>query len=158
MIRAAEISDAESLTRLSFESKGHWGYPASFFEAWSKELTITHEYINQNDVVVSEVDGTLVGYYSIVELKDNLDFSGIIIKKGFWLEHMFVEPQAIGKGIGRQLFNHLRQKCLKRGIVELGILSDPHAKGFYEKMGCIYLREYPSTIKHRTTPFLVLKL
>ncbi|WP_028582135.1 GNAT family N-acetyltransferase [Desulfogranum japonicum] len=158
MIRIAEISDAESLTKLSFESKGYWGYPTSFFEVWSKELTITPEYINQNDVVVYEVNGSLVGYYSIVELQDDLEVSGIIIKKGFWLEHMFIEPQTIGKGIGAQLFNHLRLRCLKRGIAELGILSDPHAKGFYEKMGCIYLIEYPSTIKNRTTPYLVLKL
>jgi len=37
---------------------------------------------------VSEVDGSIVGYFSIVELKDDLDFSGVIIKKGFWLEHI----------------------------------------------------------------------
>jgi len=37
---------------------------------------------------VSEVDGSIVGYFSIVELKDDLDFSGVIIKKGFWLEYI----------------------------------------------------------------------
>jgi ADP-ribosylglycohydrolase len=27
----------------------------------------------------------------------------------------------------------------------VGILADPNSRGFYEKMGCTYVREYPST-------------
>lgn len=159
MIRQAKISDAEFLTKLSFESKGYWGYPEAFFKVWSSELTITPGYITENDVVLYEIDGFIVGYYSIIELNKDIEVSSdVIISKGFWLEHMFIEPKNIGKGIGRNLFHYLRQRCSAKKITELGILSDPNACGFYENMGCAYVGEYPSTIKNRTTPHLVLKL
>ena len=45
-----------------------------------------------------------------------------------------------------------------KNIAKVGILSDPNAIGFHEKMGCMYVEEYPSTIKNRTTPHLVFKL
>ncbi len=158
MIRPARLAEAEALTKISFDSKGYWGYPKEFFDIWSSELTINSAYIENNDVFVFEEGGTIVGYYSLVELKDDLELSGIRIKKGFWLEHMFVLPASIGKGLGSKLFIHLREMCSKRNINEVGILADPHARGFYERMGCEYKGEYPSTINNRTTPFLLLKI
>jgi hypothetical protein len=56
------------------------------------------------------------------------------------------------------MFDHLRKMSCGRGIKELGILADPNSRGFYEKMGCEYKREYPSTVKNRTTPYLQLKI
>ena len=70
---------------------------------------------------------------------------------------MFIDPQKIGTGMGTKMFDHLRKRCVSRGINELNILADPNSKGFYEKMGCDYIGEYPSTIRNRTTPFLKLK-
>ncbi|MGD9009461.1 MAG: GNAT family N-acetyltransferase [Desulfobacteraceae bacterium] len=158
MIRSAKRSEAGILTKISFESKGHWGYPKAFFDLWTDELTISSDDIQNNDVFVVEKKNAIVGYYSIVELTDDIDVSGIRINKGFWLEHMFIEPSSIGKGIGTKMFDHLRDRCRSRGITELGILADPNSKGFYEKMGCEYKGEYPSSIKGRTTPLLRLKL
>jgi GNAT superfamily N-acetyltransferase len=158
MIRKAIIQEAEILTKISFGSKGYWDYPKEFYDIWSKELTISSDYIQDNDVFVFEKDGKILGYYSIVELKDNIEISGIRISKGFWLDHMFIEPRSIGKGIGTKMFFHLRKMCCSRGINELGILADPNSRGFYEKMGCEYKSEYPSTIKNRTTPYLQLKI
>ena len=158
MIRHARIHEAEILTKISFNSKAYWGYPKEFYNIWSNELTISSDYIQNNDVFVFENNGVIIGYYSIVELKNDIEVSGVRIGKGFWLEHMFIEPQNIGKGIGTKMFEHLRERCVSRGIHELGILADPNSRGFYEKLGCEYRCEYPSTIKNRTTPFLILKL
>ena len=156
MIRRALESDAAMLTALSFASKRHWGYPDAYFDRWAPELTIDEDYIRANDVLVYEDNQTIVGYYAIVELREDVMVSGVKRAKGFWLEHMFVAPRHIGRGIGRQLFAHLRQRCRVRGINVLGILSDPNARGFYARMGCRYVGEYPSTIEDRTTPFLRL--
>lgn len=158
MIRPARLAEAEALTKISFDSKGYWGYPKEYFEIWSSELTLNAAYIENNAVFVFEKDVTIIGYYSLVELKDDIEVSGIFIKKGFWLEHMFVDPGSIGKGVGSKMFIHLREMCRRRNINEVGILADPHARGFYERMGCEYKGEYPSTIKNRTTPFLLLKI
>jgi GNAT superfamily N-acetyltransferase len=70
---------------------------------------------------------------------------------------MFVAPAFIGKGIGTRLFEHLKKRCEMTGIKQLGILADPNTRGFYEKMGCDYQGEVPSTIAGRTIPLLVYK-
>jgi GNAT superfamily N-acetyltransferase len=157
-IRPARESDAPTLTALSFESKGHWGYPNEYFEIWKNELTITTEYIEKNDVFVWEEENEIPGYYSIIELTDDVELTGITIEKGFWLEHMFILPVYHGRGIGTSLFDHLRKRCKKRKIAELKLLADPHSIGFYIKMGCKYQRDYPSSISGRTTPLLSLDL
>ena len=158
MIREAKIQEANLLTNISFSSKGYWNYPEEYFKIWSNELTISSGYIQKNDVFVYENNGKIIGYYSVVELKDDIEVSGITISKGFWLEHMFIEPQSIGKGIGTKMFEHLREKYASLGVNTLGILADPNSRGFYEKMGCEYKFEYPSTINNRTTPYLQLNL
>lgn len=158
MIRPAKPDEATILTRISFKSKGHWGYPQEYFGIWKHELTISPGYIEKNTVYVYEIGPDVVGYYSIAELPEDIDVSGIKLQKGYWLEHMFIEPNHIGKGIGSTMFLHLQDRCREMGIGELGILSDPNSRGFYEKMGCRYVRDFPSTIKNRTTPYLMLRL
>ncbi len=156
MIRKATAVDSRVLTNISFASKGYWDYPAEYFTVWTKELTITPEYIERNEVYVYEEHSLIAGYYSLVELPDDIIVAGVRLEKGSWLEHMFISPQRIGKGFGSKLFTHLHQLCKDKNLHELKILADPHAKGFYEKMGCQYVGEYPSTIEKRTTPYLIL--
>ncbi|MFA5905867.1 MAG: GNAT family N-acetyltransferase [Desulfobacula sp.] len=157
-IRPAKIEESDILTSISFQSKKYWGYPDHFFEVWKNELTISTDYIRRNRVFVFEDKRVIRGYYSIVYLENDLDVSGVVISKGHWLEHMFISPDFIGKGIGTKLFDHLKKICTENKITRIGILSDPNARGFYEKMGYRYIKEYPSTIPNRTTPFLVLML
>ena len=57
MIRQAKRSESELLTELSFASKHYWGYPETYFKIWASELTISSDYIDQNDVFVYEDDG-----------------------------------------------------------------------------------------------------
>jgi GNAT superfamily N-acetyltransferase len=156
MIRPAKMDDALILTKLSFESKRVWGYPEEYFEIWKPELTITPDYIKKNEVFVFETGEAIAGYYSIVEFCDSIEISGVKIDKGYWLEHMFIAPEHIGQGIGALLFDHARKRCEIGKIRKLGILADPHAKGFYGKMGCAYQGEIPSTIAGRTTPLFFL--
>ena len=158
MIRQANQNEFKILTKISFSSKGYWEYPTDYFDIWNDELTITPEYIKENTVYVYEIKNEILGYYSIIELKENLEVSRIVIPKGFWLEHMFILPKYIGYGIGTKLFTHIREICLSKKIPKLSILADPNAKGFYEKMGCQYQGEFPSTIHDRTTPWLVLEV
>jgi len=158
MIRPANTEEAETLTKISFESKGYWGYPKEYFEKWNIELTISREYIEKNDVFLFENDGKIIGFYSMVTLVDDIEVSGIMIERGNWLDHMFINPRHLGGGVGKKMFMHLRNVCAEKGITEIKILADPNAKGFYEKMGCKYIKEYASTIENRTIPFLTLTI
>ena len=132
--------------------------PKEYFYIWQGELTISPEYIENNIVFVFENNDVVTGYYSVVELKENIEVCSMEIYKGFWLEHMFLTPENMGKGIGTKMFNHLRKWCQYKGIDEVGILADPNSKGFYKKMGCEYQKEFPSTIANRTTPLFILKI
>ncbi len=158
MIRRARADEHELVTEISFRSKKYWDYPTHYFDIWHKELTLSPQYILQNDVFVIEVSESIVGYYSLIELKSNIYISKIMLEAGHWLEHMFLLPSFIGNGLGRELFIHCIKTCKEKSIAEIKILSDPNAKGFYIKMGCNYIDEYPSTIAGRTTPYLTLQL
>lgn len=158
MIRSAQKKDAKKLTHLSFESKKYWGYPEGYFNIWKNELTITMDYIEKNDLFLFEKEGEIAGFYSLIELKADIVIYGVTIHKGFWLDHMFVLPAFIGKRIGTQLFAHLKNHCRTKKIKTLSLLADPNSRGFYEKMGCCYQKEVPSSIADRTTPLLELYL
>ncbi len=157
MLRKARTTEAGLLTEISFASKRYWLYPDEYLHVWKDELTITADYIENNDVCVIENNGSVVGYYSIVFLKKPMECAQVILDKGYWLEHMFLVPQVIGSGLGRILFEHIVSRCTQKQIATLRILADPHAKGFYEKMGCIYKKDIPSTIAGRSTPLLLLR-
>lgn len=158
MIRAARVSEDAILSQISFQSKKYWNYPEEYYQLWEKELLITPEYIRNNSVFVYEEQDEVTAYYSIVNITENIKVSGIEITEGHWLDHMFVRPHLIGSGLGRQMFVHLYNWCQTKSIETLHILADPYSRGFYEKMGCEYQHEHPSTIPGRTTPLLFFRI
>lgn len=157
-IRAAKTHEAAHLSEISLQSKKYWHYPDEYFQIWADELRVSPEYIKDNVVFVFEMEGVVVGYYSVVEMVEDRIISGIEITQGFWLDHMFILPEYIASGIGKEMFVHLHGWCQANGVVKLKILADPNARGFYEKMGCSYEKDYPSTIPGRTTPLLTLSI
>ena len=157
-IRKAMDGDEGKLTELSFASKNHWQYPDHYYTVWQSELTITGSYLEQNAVYLVEDNGLIIGFYSLILLEKDLVLSVQTLDRGYWLDHMFVLPEHIGKGLGRKLFSHLCSVCITGGIAGFKLLADPYARGFYEKMGCVYIKDVPSSIEGRTTPLLRMNL
>lgn len=153
-IRRAVPCDHRSLTKISFCSKAYWQYPESYFSVWKSELTVTADYISRNEVFAYCLKEEIVAYYSLVMLSQEKVFSGEVLQCGWWLDHMFVLPENIGRGIGREMFGHCINRLLDLDAEKLMILADPFAWKFYEKMGCRCHGAYPSTIPGRTTPYL----
>lgn len=54
---------------------------------------------------------------------------------------LWVLPEFIGHGIGKDLFQHAVARCSQLGFDKLIIESDPNAVGFYEKMGAYKVGE-----------------
>jgi GNAT superfamily N-acetyltransferase len=157
-IRPAKDKENGVLTNLSFASKRYWNYPKEYFDVWRKELTITSDYISANIVYVAEVNKKVVGYFAIVEVQKDFLAGKVIVKKGFWLEHIFILPEFIGQGIGTDLMAEVKHICSKTKIDRLYIFSDPNAKGFYDKIGARYLNESPSSIEGRTVSLFELEV
>ena len=109
---------ASILTDITIAAKRHWNYPEKWIQLWIPE------YIAENEVWLAEVDDVIAAYYS---LKQDVE--------GLWLENLWVLPEYMGQGIGRQLFEHALERSRARGEPVLKIEADPNAQSFYEKMG-----------------------
>jgi predicted N-acetyltransferase YhbS len=123
-IRRAKPEDAAALTEIAFAAKRHWGYPEQWIQSWKHVLTIQPEFIAANDTYVAYLEGQTVGFYALVNEKGRMS-----------LEHLWVLPSTMGKGIGRTLFNHAVQRAKALGVKAIEIESDPNAEKFYAQMG-----------------------
>ena len=135
-IRRAAAEEAEALTKIAHDAKRHWGYPERWIKHWQQDLTISPEFITSNDVYVAECDRELSGFYALVVRRDKAE-----------LEHMWVAPAHIGQGVGKELFVHAMQTAAGQNVDEVEICSDPHAEGFYRKMGAEKFGEYVSQLE-----------
>lgn len=123
-ITRATSDQADILTQIALAAKRHWGYPDAWIQLWSPVLTITPEFIGGHETFVAWMDEQPVGFCAISQ--EDVKAS---------LEHLWVSPGYIGKGIGAALFNHMLLRCKEMGAQTLKIESDPNARGFYERMG-----------------------
>ncbi|MFJ8015602.1 GNAT family N-acetyltransferase [Streptomyces sp. NPDC096339] len=124
-VRAARAAEAEALTGLVMRSKAHWGYDAGFLASCAEELRIRAEEVTARRIVVAEDGhGTVLGVAS-------LEGTGPHAVLGL----LFVEPAAIGRGVGRLLYRDVLRRAAELGVRRLAIDSDPHAAGFYRAMG-----------------------
>lgn len=154
----AEKADHEMLTAITFTAKRFWKYPEEYFEIWEKELTITRDYIGKNIVFKAHLRDFILGYYSIVENKQDVTVGEVFVQKGYWLEHIFVRPEFHNMKLGTSLINHAKHLAARKGATELLVFVDPNAKGFYEKIGARYLGESASSIPGRNIPIYSIPL
>lgn len=142
-IRGALEEEAAVISDIAIESKAYWGYSEEFIKACKDDLTITKQYIEENHVYVLEDQEEFVGFFAFERAKvDSLDF-------------FYILPKFIGKGFGKVMWNNVIQKAQKLGIKSFTIDSDPHAKGFYKKMGAKQIGQTSSTVfKDRLLPLM----
>jgi GNAT superfamily N-acetyltransferase len=144
-IRPARMHEAETLTALCLRAKAHWGYDEAFMARVRVELTITPERIARGRVLVAEDGrGLLLGMGAYEPLGE----PGIVN-----LELLFIAPPAMGTGVGRALFGAIAAAAAREGASGLRIEADPHAAGFYERLGALRTGDVPSaSLPGRTLP------
>jgi GNAT superfamily N-acetyltransferase len=148
IIRATP-NQAENLTEIAFAAKRHWDYPERWIQIWVPSLTISAEFIEKHDTYVAYVDTQPIGFYAI-----SIENNKVIV------EHLWVLPEFMGRGIGADLFRHMISKCKELGVSILEIESDPNAQGFYVHMGAKRVGESVSELdgQPRILPILQIKL
>jgi GNAT superfamily N-acetyltransferase len=139
-IRKARLEEAASLSTIAIKAKAHWGYAKEQLELWEREfLTVSSEYIRDHHVWVADIDTVAVG------------FSGVIIHDAeAELDHLWILPDYIGQGVGKQLFLYTAQRIQEMGYSEMVFTSDPHADGFYRKLGAQRIGDYYSVLQKTT--------
>ncbi|MFI9025491.1 GNAT family N-acetyltransferase [Streptomyces sp. NPDC053560] len=147
-IRPALPTEAETLSDLALRSKAHWGYDAAFLDACRDELTVGASEVESRRAAVADRDGRILGFTTL-ENKPPMGTLGM----------MFVEPQAMGQGIGRLLFENVVATGRQLGFTRLTIDADPNAEPFYRAMGAVRTGSAPSgSIPGRVLPQLALAI
>ncbi len=136
MIRRAVPDESATLTRIALDAKRHWGYPDDWIKHWESDLTISSEFITNNQVYVAEQGGEIQGFYALCINDTKAE-----------LEHMWVAPKVIGTGIGKELFLDAMERAAGLRVREVEISSDPNAAGFYERMGARKIGEVDSEVE-----------
>ena len=143
----ARPADAKRLSQIAWQSKSHWNYPQEWMKLWRKGLTITPEIITQNDVYKLVLDnGKIVGCTVLITEKEVL-----------WIEHLWILPEYIGHGFGKQLLQTALKKTIQSVHQTIKVVSDINAEVFYQKMGFETVSQYESVPKGRFLPVMQYK-
>jgi N-acetylglutamate synthase-like GNAT family acetyltransferase len=147
MIREGRPEEAAELTELIMRSKAHWGYSDEFLARVRTELTMHPEQVVPHRTLVSEVDGRPAGVATVTGTVPHGE-----------LDMLFVDPWAIGRGVGRELLLEAARRARAEGFEALDIVADPDAEPFYVKMGATRVGESVSPSTGRSLPQLRYKL
>src|SRR5207249_5029517 len=90
VIRRALPADARALTRVAHAAKRHWKYPEDWIRRWRDALTVTRRFVEHHPIYGAVRGARLLGFYAL---------SGVGPTRE--LEHFWVAPEQIGRGVGR---------------------------------------------------------
>lgn len=139
-IRAARPADAAAITGLIRE--------LADYEKLLHECHATAEAIDaalfgakpQAECLIAEWKGATVGFALFFQ-----NYSTFLAKPGLYLEDLYVQPAARGKGIGRALLRRLAKLALERdcGRFEWSVLDwNAPAIAFYQSLGAKAQQEW----------------
>jgi GNAT superfamily N-acetyltransferase len=123
-IRRAVAADAGTLSAIAQAAKRHWGYPDPWLESWRPDLTLDGERIAALQVYVIESVEGIAGFYALEPGATR-----------WTLDHLWVRPDRLRQGLGRQLVSHALARARADGATGLDIQADPNAEPFYQRLG-----------------------
>jgi GNAT superfamily N-acetyltransferase len=140
--RPARAHEAQQISELALRSKAHWGYSRAFLDACRDELTYTPEVCASGTIVVAERAQRILGFYRLIPT--------VPVSR---LESLFVDPAAIGTGLGKALLERALAAAEAEGARAVTLEADPNAEPFYARHGAVVTGASPSaSIPGRTLP------
>lgn len=148
LIRPARREETGLLSDLAMRSKGHWGYDSDFLEACRAELTVDPGRLDTESVWVACQDDLVLGFSALR-----------VDEREAELTDLFVDPDHMGSGVGRGLWDHTVEQARSGGALRLRIEADPNAEGWYLRRGVVRIGETPSgSIPGRNLPLLEFRI
>ena len=127
-LRPARHTDADTLWQLpinAIRAQCMSHYPAELMMAWT-------------DGSPSERFATLAAqHFQLAELNGQIVASGMLDLPNGQLDAVFVHPDAMGRGIGRAMVEHLENQARDAGLIHLRLDSTLNAAPFYRKLGFV---------------------
>jgi N-acetylglutamate synthase-like GNAT family acetyltransferase len=134
VIRRATPDEALLLHELTQRSVLHWGYEAEFLDWEPQAIAVTPDLIASGHFYVLEENGRIVGYHGLLGEPPEVV-----------LDKLFVEPDQIGMGRGKVLWQHAAATARELGAEVMTFAADPHAAPFYRAMGAEWTHEEPTS-------------
>jgi len=125
-IRKAHVAESDTLSAIAYASKAHWGYPPAVLDSWRHDLSISADSIARHPTFVCEVRGEIAGFYQLILGEGECS-----------IEHLWVLPSFMGKGVGRSLLAHAVEQAARCGATHVAIDADPNAEQFYVACGAV---------------------
>lgn len=138
----ATLDDLPMLNVISVASKRHWGYPDEWIDNWKDDLTITENFLSENQIFKLKITGKIIGFCAISE--DEIQYE---------VEHLWVLPDYIGKGYGKLLLKESLHKAVVKNKPVI-VIADPNAEPFYASQGFKTFEKMESFPKGRFLPIM----
>jgi GNAT superfamily N-acetyltransferase len=136
-IRPATQEEAHRLTEIAEEAKRYWGYAPQEMDSWHSTMTLDASRIELSPPYVIETDSEVIGFYQLIADGAQME-----------LEHMWVMPQYMNQGIGKQLMAHAVAQARARGATKILIDTEPNATAFYLSCGARRVGQGPTPGSH----------
>jgi GNAT superfamily N-acetyltransferase len=147
LVRPAIADEGERLRDIAVAAKAFWRYDTERVLAWASSGDFSSAGLARKQVFVAVSGRTPVGWAATIRQG-----------KVLWLDDLWVEPGSMGRGIGRQLFEHAVASGKQQGAARVEWEAEPNAIGFYEKMGGRYVRDGDLSVWGRVNPVMGLDL
>jgi len=148
--RRAVEQEADTLSKVAFESKASWAYSTAQLSAWEEDLAVQARTIAAFPTYVVESEAEVLGFFVLIPMP------------GHWkLEHFWVLPAAMGRGIGRAMLKFALGIAAREGATALEIDADPNAEQFYLACGAVKVGSLVAPIEglpDRTRPQMLLSI
>ncbi|HEX6537695.1 MAG TPA: GNAT family N-acetyltransferase [Candidatus Dormibacteraeota bacterium] len=126
-IRDAQPDEVTELEQLQWRASLVWDEYREDLEAHPDEIEVSSRDIAAGNVRVAEGDGGVLGFFVLC------DRAGDAAE----LDGLFVEPDAMRRGIGRSLIADAVALARSRGCARVEVTANPRAVDFYVKTGFV---------------------
>jgi GNAT superfamily N-acetyltransferase len=123
IVRASDES-ISFINGLIERSKSYWNYPKDYLRAALPLLFVDSTYLSNSFSFEIRNKGVIVGFFAISDKNGEK-----------YLDHLWIEPSLIRKGLGRKAVNFIDILAKERLWKSMITLPDPGASEFYRKLG-----------------------
>jgi GNAT superfamily N-acetyltransferase len=134
VIRPALPAERAALEALQLRASLIWEDYRDDLAAHPEAISLTENAIEELRVRVATVAGEPVGFSEIVVVSD----------REWELEGLFVEPDAMRRGIGGRLLADVFELARDAGVRRVAVVAEPHAAAFYERNGFVREGDVPT--------------
>lgn len=110
-LRRASVLDVEAIRDLV--AAAYVGYTSLLGRTPIPMLADYAVAVREHEVWVLDADGTIVGVLELIVHADHL-----------WIENVAIAPDHQGRGFGRRLLAHAEGEARRRGLPEIGLLTN----------------------------------